>query len=155
MPNQCYMLYIGSDYMGFKLKKQLITYLKTQLRKKIVDLGAKTKTEGDDAIDYSVKVAKAVVKNKNNRGILICYSGHAMCITANKIKGARASIGYNIEGAELMRLHDDANIICFASHLVSREHGCAIVKKFLETKFEPIPRRTRRLKKLKKLEMSC
>lgn len=148
------MLYIGSDYMGFKLKKQLIAYLKTQLRKKVVDLGAKTKIEGDDAIDYSVKVARATVKNKNNRGILICYSGHAMCVTANKIKGARASIGYNIEGAALMRLHDDANILCLASRMTSREHACAIVKKFLETKFEPIPRRVRRLKKLKKLEIS-
>ncbi len=146
------MLYIGSDYLGFKLKQQLITYLKTQLHKKAVDLGAKTKIEGDDAIDYSVRVARAVVKNKNHRGILICYSGHAMCITANKIKGARASIGYNIEGAELMRLHDDANILCLASRMVSLEHACAIVKKFLETKFEPIPRRVRRLEKLKKLE---
>ena len=66
------MLYIGSDYLGFKLKQQLITYLKTQLHKKAVDLGAKTKIEGDDAIDYSVRVARAVVKNKNHRGILIC-----------------------------------------------------------------------------------
>lgn len=146
------MIYLGSDYMGFKLKKQLITYLKTQLHQKVEDLGAKTKVEEDDAIDYSVKVAKAVAKNKNNRGILICYSGHGMCITANKVKGARASIGYNIKGAELMRLHDDANILCLASHMLTLEHASAIVKKFLETKFVPIDRRVRRLKKLEKLE---
>lgn len=138
--------------MGFKLKKQLITYLKTQLHKQVTDFGSKIKTEGDDAIDYSTKVAKATVKNQNNRGILICASGHAMCITANKIKGVRASIGYNIKGAELMRLHDDANILCLASHFLTLEHACAIVKKFLETKFEPIDRRVRRLKKLEKLE---
>jgi ribose 5-phosphate isomerase B len=146
------MIYLGSDYLGFKLKKQLITYLKTQLHKQAVDLGAKARVEGDDAIDYAVPVAKAVVKNKNNRGILICSSGHAMCITANKIKGARAVLGYNIKGAELARLHDDANILCLAGHFLTLEHAAAIVKTFLQTKFEPIPRRVRRLKKLTALE---
>lgn len=138
--------------MGFKLKKQLITYLKTQLHLPVTDLGPKVKTEGDDAIDYSVKVARAAAKAKKNLGILICYSGHAMCITANKIKGVRASIGYNIEGAELMRLHDDANVLCLASHMLTLEHASAIVKKFIETEFILIDRRVRRLKKLEKLE---
>jgi len=145
-------IYIGSDYMGFKLKQKLATFLRTQLRENVADMGPKKRIEGDDAIDYSVKVARTVVKNKNNFGILICSSGHGVCITANKIKGARASIGYNIKGAELMRLHDDANILCLASKMISFEHACAIAKKFLETKFEPIDRRIRRLKKLKRLE---
>lgn len=151
MPKQP-TIYIGSDYMGFGLKQKLATFLKTQLQKSVADMGPEKKIEGDDAVDYAIKVGREVLKNKNNRGILICSSGHGMCITANKIRGIRASIGYNIMGAELMRLHTDANVLCLASKMISFEHACAIVKKFLDTKFDPIDRRVRRLKKLEKLE---
>ena len=146
-------IYIGADYMGFELKEKLKIYIKNKLNKKVEDLGPKKLTgESDDAIDYSIKVSRAVVKNKNHRGILICGSGHGMCITANKIKGARASIGYSVAGAEMLRLHDNGNIICLAASVLNFAKASAIVKKFLETDFKPIDRRLRRLEKLRKLE---
>ncbi|EKD43980.1 MAG: hypothetical protein ACD_72C00048G0003 [uncultured bacterium] len=146
------MIYIAADYRGFELKNKLFTYIKTQLRKEIEDLGSKKYIEGDDAPDYAVKVAKKVAKNKQNIGILICGSGHGMCITANKVKGVRASIGYSIEGAELAKLHDNVNVLCLAGQFISFEHASAIVKKFLETDFVALDRRVRRLKKIADLE---
>ena len=147
-------IYLGSDYMGFELKEKLKIYLKNKLNRKVEDMGPEKLTgEDDDAIDYSIKVSRAVVKNKNHRGILICQSGHGMCITANKIKGARASIGYSVEGAEMLRLHDNGNILCLAASAVNFAKASAIVKKFLETDFKPLARRVRRLEKLKKLEI--
>ncbi|MBI4427255.1 MAG: RpiB/LacA/LacB family sugar-phosphate isomerase [Candidatus Magasanikbacteria bacterium] len=146
-------IYIGSDYMGFELKEKLKIYIKNKLKKEVKDLGAKKRIECDDAIDYAIKVSRAVVKNESNRGILICHSGHGMCITANKIAGARASIGYSAEGAEMLRLHDNGNILCLAASAVNSTKASAIVKKFLQTDFKPITRRLRRLKKLKKLEI--
>lgn len=146
-------IYIGADYMGFELKEKLKLYIKNKLNKKVEDLGPeKLAGDGDDAIDYSVKVSRATIKNKNHRGILICGSGHGMCITANKIKGARASIGYNVAGAEMLRFHDNGNILCLAASVLNFSEAKAIVKKFLETDFKPLARRLRRLEKLKKLE---
>lgn len=145
------MLYIGADYAGFDLKTKLVAYLKKQLKLKIEDLGTFKKTE-DDFVDYAVPVAKAVAKNEENRGILICNSGHGMNIAANKIKGARASIGYSIEGAELARTHDNVNILSLSSRALTPKHAAAIVKKFLETDFIPLERRLRRMKKIAKLE---
>lgn len=146
------MIYIGADYLGFKLKEKLVTYLKTQLQKEVTDLGAYEVVDGDDFIDYAIKVATETAKDQKNIGILICGSGHGMCIAANKIKGIRASIGYSIEGAEMMKKHDSANVLCLSSNVLSFEHASAIVKKFLETDFEPLERRVRRLEKLKTLE---
>ncbi|MBI5222464.1 MAG: RpiB/LacA/LacB family sugar-phosphate isomerase [Candidatus Magasanikbacteria bacterium] len=145
-------IYIGSDYMGFELKEKLKTYIKNKLKKKVEDLGPKKRIDGDDAIDYAVKVSRAVVKDDNHRGILICHSGHGMCITANKITGTRASIGYSVAGAEMLRLHDNGNILCLAASALNLAKASAIVKKFLQTDFKPITRRLRRLKKLNKLD---
>lgn len=146
------MIYIASDYMGFELKNKLIKYIKIQLKKPIKDLGANTYKAGDSFVDYAIKTAKEVVKNKENFGILICGSGHGMCITANKIKGIRASIGYSIKGAETARKNDNINILCLAGQVISFDHACAIVKKTLETNFEALDRRVKRLQTIAELE---
>ncbi|MBI5221284.1 MAG: RpiB/LacA/LacB family sugar-phosphate isomerase [Candidatus Magasanikbacteria bacterium] len=144
------MLYIASDHAGFQLKKHLLTYIKTQLRQKIKDLGPKKFDKDDDFPDYAAPLAKKITKK--NLGFLVCGTGHGVCITANKIKGARAILGYSIEAAEMGRRHNDANILCLAGRVLSNEHADAIVKKFLQTKFESSERLVRRNTKISKLE---
>ncbi len=146
------MIYIASDHAGFQLKKHLKTYIKTQLRKSITDLGPKTYNKEDDFVDFAIKLGKTVSKKKADIGIAICGSGHGMCITTNKIKGIRAIMGYSIEGAELGKKDNDANVLCLSGNVLSNEHADAIVKKFLETKFDGLERRVRRLKKISALE---
>lgn len=146
------MLFIASDHAGFQLKKFLLKYLKTQLKLEAEDLGPASFQEGDDFPDFAVPLTKKVVADKNNRGILICGSGHGMCIAANKIKGARAIIGYSIEGAEMGRRHNDANILCLAGRVISEEHAAAITKKFLATEFQNEERLIRRNGKIAELE---
>ena len=146
------MIYITSDHRGFQLKKHLLGYLKNELKIQAEDLGPKEHNPNDDASDFAVRLSKEVVKNPANLGILICWTGHSMCISANKIKGIRAIAGYSIEGAEFGRKHNDANVICLASKYLSDDHAGAIIKKFLETKFDNDERLVRRKKKIEELE---
>ncbi len=146
------MIYITSDHRGFQLKKHLFTYIKTQLKKPITDLGPKTYDKDDDFVDFAIKLGKKVTLKKNDLGIAICGSAQGMCIATNKIKGVRAIIGYSIEGAELGKRDNDANVLCLSSNSLSNEHSNAIVKKFLETNFDGLERRVRRLKKIAELE---
>ncbi len=146
------MLYIAADHRGFQLKKYLNTYLHTQLEVEYEDLGAFTHNPEDDASDFATAVAEKISNNPDERGILICWTGHSMCITANKFKGVRAISGYSIESAELGRKHNDANILCLASKYLTEEHAAAIVKKFLETPFDGHPRLVRRNQKITELE---
>lgn len=148
------MLYLGADHRGWQLKKHLMAYLTNELKTEFEDLGAFAHEPDDDASDFALAVAKKVAERPNDRGVLICWTGHAVCITANKIKGIRAVVGYNIEAAELGRLHNDANVLCLASKFLSDEHAAAIVKKFLETKFDGDKRLTRRNKKIEEIEKS-
>lgn len=146
------MLYIASDHNGFQLKKELARYLKTELDKNLEDLGPEVFIQTDDFPDYAVPLAKKVAENKESLGILICGTGHGMCIAANKIKGAYAIIGYNIQSTEMGRKHNNANILCLPSNPPSLDFTKAIVKKFLTTKFDGDERLIRRNKKIEDLE---
>ena len=91
------MLYIASDHAGFQLKKHLITYIKTQLRKTVQDLGPKKFDKEDDFPDFAIPLAKKISIKTDSIGILICGTGHGVCIIANKINKIRAILGYGIE----------------------------------------------------------
>jgi len=146
------MLYIASDHAGFQLKKTLVTYINTQLGLEIDDLGPIEFDQNDDFPDYAEPVARTVASDPKNLGILICGTGEGMCIAANKIKGIRAIIGYNITAAEMGRKHNNANILCLAARVITEDHARAVVKKFLETNFDGDERLVRRNKKIEELE---
>lgn len=146
------MLYIASDHGGYKLKKRIIRYLENELKTKVEDLGPFEFNKTDDYPDYASKLAKKVLENGDNKGIAICRNGIGVCVTANKFKGIRAGIGYNIAVAKSMRNDDNANILCLAADHLSEEHAMAIVKKWLEIPFDNAERYVRRLKKIEEIE---
>ena len=146
------MLYITSDHGGYKLKKRIIRYLENELETKIEDLGPFEYNKDDNYPDYTVKLAKKVLENDDNKGIAICRNGIGVCVTANKFKGIRAGIGYNIAVAQSMRNDDNANILCLAADHLSEDHAMAIVKKWLETPFSNDERHVRRLKKIEAIK---
>jgi len=125
-------LYLASDHGGYQLKKRLARYLKNELKTKFTDLGPSKFDPEDDFPDYIIPTAKKAVKTKG-RAIMICGSGIGACISANKVKGMRAGLGYNIKVAELSRLHNDSNGLCLAGRILTDEHAMAIVKTWLET----------------------
>lgn len=146
------MIYIASDHAGFQLKKALITYLSKVLKLDATDLGPEVFTQDDDYPDFATPTAKKVAAEKGSLGILICGSGHGMCITANKIAGVRAVLAPSIESAEFARKEDNANVLCLAGRVLSDEHARAIVKAFVEKPFSGEERHARRLRKIAELE---
>lgn len=150
--NPISMIFIASDHAGFQLKKTLLTYLNKILKLPVQDLGPIAHDPNDDYPDYAELVAQEVSKIPENRGILICGSGHGMCIAANKFSGIRAILASSIESAEYARKDDDANILCLAGRVLSDEHARAIVKIFLEIPFSGDERHVRRLGKIAELE---
>ena len=90
----------------------------------------------EDYPQYAYKVCTAIIQDKYDRGILICGTGIGMCMTANKIKGIRAALAYNIEIAQLSRLHNDANVLCLGGRHISESLALDIVDVWLNTSFE-------------------
>ncbi|HBU07307.1 MAG TPA: ribose-5-phosphate isomerase [Candidatus Magasanikbacteria bacterium] len=143
-----YPLYIASDHAGYQLKKRLVRYFENELNIKFEDLGPNEYNEEDDFPDFIMPAAKKAVENKGE-AILICGSGIGACISANKVPGMYAALGYNIEAAETSRKHNNVNGLCLAGRVLSEDHAMAIVKKWLENKGEFIGGKyQRRIKKI-------
>ena len=144
------VIYVGSDHRGLNLKNKVVEFLREQ-EYKAKDLGAIKYNEEDDYSDVAIKLAEIVVK-ENTKGILICGSGVGVCISANKVDGARAALCTSEKQARLARTDDDANILCLSTDLVDEETNFKIVETFLETVFASEERFIRRINKIKKYE---
>jgi ribose 5-phosphate isomerase B len=136
---------IASDHAGFNIKE----FIKNKLINKniqIMDLGP-FELNPVDYPDYAKKVAGRLRLKKSDIGILVCGSGTGMAISANKIKGIRAAVCYNIASTRLSRKHNDANIIALGSRLTKKNKIMKLINIFLKTKFEG-GRHLRRVKKI-------
>lgn len=140
-------VFVGADYKGFELKESLVRFL-AEGDYSVTDEGAYEIAEKDDFNDPAIKVAQSVRENPGAFGVLICDSAHGMTMQANRFKGIRAAHCGSVESAKLAREHDDANILCLSAHFTDFEAAKAITQAFLETIFEPIERRVRRINRL-------
>lgn len=140
---------IGSDHGGFKLKEKIVIFLKSR-KYQVNDFGAFS----EESCDYPLiayDVAKKVASKKNNKGILICKSGIGNCIVANKVKGIRAALCYNIKAAKLSRLHNDANVLVLGAVFTNFTKAKGIIETWLNTDFEG-GRHLRRVKQIEGIE---
>jgi ribose 5-phosphate isomerase B len=140
---------VGNDHRGVDAKLRLAARLGT-LGHTVLDVGATTAASVDYP-DYAIKVATAVVDKHAERGILICATGHGMCIAANKVHGIRAANCRDLVDAEMSRAHNDANVMCLSEDLIGEELMERMVQTWLATKFEG-GRHAKRLEKITKYE---
>jgi|TARA_B110000438_G_C15821428_1_gene654653 ribose 5-phosphate isomerase B len=125
---------IGSDHAGYNHKKLLIEFFnKNNIN--YYDSGTYSK-DSTDYPDYAHDVAKKVVEDKNNVGVLICGSANGVAMTANKHAGIRAAICWDNEIAYLARSHNDANVICIPARFISSNKQEKIFKTFISQPFE-------------------
>lgn len=125
---------IGSDHAGFDYKEKIKSLL-AQLGHEVKDFG----THSTDPVDYPMfirPVAEAVARGEFERGIILGGSGNGEAIVANKIRGIRCGLCWNVESAKLSRQHNDANMLSLGQRMMPLETALEIVKVWLETSFE-------------------
>lgn len=141
---------LGNDHRGVSAKQRVAAVL-GELGHEIIDLGVST-SAGVDYPDYAIPVAEAVAAGTADRGVLICATGHGMCIAANKVHGIRAANCRDLVDAEMSRLHNDTNVMCLSADLISEDTVDRMIRAWLDTKFEG-GRHARRLDKITKYEV--
>jgi len=144
-------IYIGADHRGYKLKKNLSSFM-FEKDFKFEDMGADHYMPGDDYTRYAERVASMVADNKNSRGVLICGSGVGVDVMANKFDGVRASIGKTAKQVKAGRKDDNMNVLVIAADFTKEEDAKDMLKIFLETKFSGKERHKRRLSDIEKIE---
>ena len=142
-------VFIGADHQGFELKADLKRYLKMS--------GYDLEDDGDEKLDpnddfpvFASRLAKDILvsNDKHARGILICGSGQGMCMTANRFKGIRACMGYDIEAVRSARNDDDCNVLCLPAKFLTADKANILVETFLNTDFADAPRFKRRIEQM-------
>ena len=66
----------------------------------------------------------------------MCGSGNGINMTANKWQDVRSALCWNVEIANMARLHNDANILTLPGRYISLEEAKKCVDEFLNTGFE-------------------
>jgi ribose 5-phosphate isomerase B len=125
---------IGSDHAGYRYKELIKAHL-LGLGHQVRDYG----TDSEVAVDYPLyirPVAKAVARGEFERGIVLGGSGNGEAIVANRVKGVRCALCWNVESAKLGRQHNNANVISLGERMMSAETALAIVDAWLATPFE-------------------
>ncbi len=125
---------IGSDHAGFTYKEK-IKKLLSDLGHEVTDFG----TYSDESVDYPLfirPVAAAVARGETERGVVLGGSGNGEAMAANRVKGVRCAVCWNVASARLARQHNDANIISLGQRMISEEDALEIVRVWLETDFE-------------------
>ena len=100
---------LGSDHGGFPLKQALKAWLQGK-GIDVLDVG----THSKDACDYPVfarAAAEAVASGQAWRGVVVDGAGIGSCMVANKVKGVRAGMAFNVATANNAREHNDANVL--------------------------------------------
>jgi ribose 5-phosphate isomerase B len=125
---------IGSDHAGFPYKEKIKELLR-ELGHDVTDFG----TDSEKPVDYPLfirPVAEAVGSGAFERGIVLGGSGNGEAIVANRVKGVRCPVCWNIESARLGRQHNNANVISIGERMVDLETALEIVRVWLATPFE-------------------
>jgi len=139
------MLYLAADHAGFALKEDIAH--------RLADRGVAFEDFGTfstEPVDYpglAMRLAKAVSKT-NGRGIMICASGEGMAMTANRRRGVRAAVVWDVPVTVETREDNDANVIALPARHLSKEKAWDIVSAFLSTTFNRAERHQRRIKQI-------
>ncbi len=150
MDTQKLTIAIGSDHAGFDLKEEIKIHL-SEKNFNVLDCGTFDK-ESADYPKFAFAVAKKVADKISSYGIIVDGAGIGSAMVANKVKGVRGSLCYNLLTAKNAREHNDANVLTLGAGLIAPSLARQIVDVFLSTHCT-IDRHLKRVKMIDDLDL--
>ena len=110
---------IACDHAGFDYKESVISHLKSK-GYTVTDYGCFS-TDSVDYPDFAHQLAQSIENGSNDLGIQFCGSGNGINMSANKHQAIRSALCWEVEIAELARLHNDANVCTMPARFIDLE----------------------------------
>ncbi len=134
MENQSLTIAVASDHAGYQYKEKIKAFLEKE-GYKVKDFG----TDSEEMMDYPLTIrpaAEAVAEGVCDLGVIFGGSGNGEAMVANKVKGIRCAVCWNVESARFAKEHNNANIISMGQRMISSECTIDIVKTWLSAQFQ-------------------
>ncbi len=125
---------ICNDHAGVDYKFRLMEYL-TGKGHEMVNFGTDT-SESMDYPDVAHPLAEAVESGKVDLGIAFCGTGNGMAMSLNKHQGIRAGLAWNKEIGELVKQHNNANVLVMPARFIPFDEVIRITDAWLGSAFE-------------------
>ena len=144
-------IHIGSDHAGLDFKNVIVKHLEGKGHT-VIDHGPHVYDALDDYPVFCIPCAEAVAIEPGSLGIVLGGSGNGEQMAANKVKGIRAALVWNLETAKLAREHNNANVIAIGGRMHSEEFCLQLVDTFIAEPFPGDERHVRRIGLMAKYE---
>lgn len=145
-------IFLGADHNGYDYRLKIKAVLENA-GYEVIDTSDNRRNPDDDFPQFAGKAVNELLSenDENCRAILICGSGQGMCMAANRFKGIRASLCWNLDEARASRNDDDSNVLCLSSRYTKLSDAESIISTWLNTPFAGATRFKRRIKQLDEL----
>lgn len=148
-------VHIATDHAGMELSAHLLAHLRNK-GYDMVDHGPQVYDAEDDYPAFCIAAAEAVVADQQSGvdalGIVLGGSGNGEQIAANKVRGIRAALAWNLSTAKLAREHNDANVVAVGGRQHTVDEATEIIEAFLAEPYSNAERHNRRIAKIAEYE---
>jgi ribose 5-phosphate isomerase B len=129
-------LYVGSDHGGVNLRRHLVEHARAAGHEIAIEIGPASADAKTDYPDIAVEVCRRVRDDPGSFGVLVCGTGQGVAMTANKQTGIRAGVVADVFSAQMIRAHNDANVLCLGERVLGLGLATALFDAFAATEFE-------------------
>lgn len=91
----------------------------------------------DPWVDVGRSVGEVVAAGEADLGVVICWTGTGVSISANKVPGVRAALCADAATASGARRWNDANVLALSQRLVTPAIGEEVLMAFLTGEVDP------------------
>ncbi len=151
--NRTMRVHVGSDHGGVVLRKHLVAALREWGVAVASEHGPADASESVDYPDVALEVCRRMLRDRElaqspeTFALLVCGTGQGMAMSANKLAGVRAGVVADPFSARMIRVHNDANVICLGERVLGSELAKVLLREFVDARFEG-GRHARRVEKI-------
>ncbi|KIC42494.1 ribose 5-phosphate isomerase [Ruegeria sp. ANG-R] len=125
---------LSSDHAAIDLRQAIAAYVEAQGWEP-VDIGPMT-SESTHYPEHGAAAARLVASGDCRFGIILCGTGQGIMMAANKINGVRCGVCSDVFSAQMIRQHNDANMLSLGARVIDEKLALEIVAAFLTSEFE-------------------
>ncbi len=125
---------LSSDHAAIDMRQAIADHI-TAKGWEAVDIGPQT-PESTHYPAHGEAAARRVASGDCALGIILCGTGQGIMMAANKVKGIRCGVCSDVFSAQMIRAHNDANMLSMGARVIDTARALELVDAFLDAEFE-------------------